>query len=240
MANQEHLDILKQGVEVWNQWILADPNTIIIPDLTGADLSGADLSQADLSGARVLWTTFGDVDLSMVKGLETVMHKGPSTIGIDTIIRSQGKIPDIFLRGAGVPDSIIEAIPSLIGSLKPIDFYSCFISYSSQDQNFAERLYADLQSKGIRCWFAPEDMKVGDKIRPRLEESIRLYDKLLLVLSEHSIASTSVAYEVEHALNKELEGAPNVLYPIRVDDTVLKSQAGWAHDIKRTRHIGDF
>src|SRR5258708_5987158 len=131
MANQEHLDILKQGVEVWNQWILADPNTIIIPDLTGADLSHADLSRA-----RVLWTTFGDVDLSMVKGLETVMHKGPSTIGIDTIIRSQGKIPDIFLRGAGVPDSIIEAIPSLIGSLKPIDFYSCFISYSSQDQNF--------------------------------------------------------------------------------------------------------
>jgi hypothetical protein len=49
-----------------------------------------------------------------------------------------------------------------------------------------------------------------------------------------------VAYEVERALNKEPEGVPNVLYPIRLDDTVLKSKAGWAEDIRRTRHIGDF
>ena len=41
--------------------------------------------------------------------------------------------------------------------------------YSSQDQAFAERLHADLQSKGVHCWFAPEDMKIGDKIRPRMK-----------------------------------------------------------------------
>jgi hypothetical protein len=56
-------------------------------------------------------------------------------------------------------------------------------------------------------------MKIGDKIWPRVEESIHLYDKLLLVLSEHSIASNWVAYEVERALNKEPEGKPNVLFP---------------------------
>ena len=31
---------------------------------------------------------------------------------------------------------------SLVG--KPIDFYSCFISYSTKDDDFAQRLYADL------------------------------------------------------------------------------------------------
>jgi hypothetical protein len=185
-------------------------------------------------------TSFGDVDLSVVKNLETVVHDGPSTIGFDTIIRSQGKIPEIFLRGAGVPDSISEAIPSLVGSLNPIDYYSCFISYSSKDESFARRLHADLQSKGVRCWFAPEDMDIGDKIRPRIEESIRLYDKLLIVLSEHSIASNWVTYEVERALNKEPQGKPNVLYPVRVDDAVMESKARWAFDIKSTRHIGDF
>ena len=127
---------------------------------------------------------------------------------------------------------------SLVG--KPIDYYSCFISYSSKDQAFAERLHADLQSKGVRCWFAPEDMDIGDKIRPRIEESIRLYDKLLLVLSEHSIASHWVAYEVERALNKEPQGKPNVLYPLRVDDAIMQSKESWADDIKSTRHIGDF
>jgi hypothetical protein len=75
---------------------------------------------------------------------------------------------------------------------------------------------------------------------PRIEESIRVHDKLLLVLSEHSIASNWVAYEVERALNKEPEGIPNVLFPVRLDDAVMKSKAGWADDIRRTRHIGDF
>jgi hypothetical protein len=89
--------------------------------------------------------------MSTVKGLETVRHDGPSTIGIDTIILSQGKIPEVFLQGAGVPDSIIVAIPSLLGSLSPIDYYSCFISYSSKDQAFADQLHDNIKIKDVRC-----------------------------------------------------------------------------------------
>ena len=321
MANQEQLDILKQGVQAWNQWRdkhpgirpdfisaslrdadlsgadftnanlsgvdlistdligalligtnLQDANlsgadltgTLLLgANLSGASLSGADLrgaslrdaslrdadlsraylndanlSGADFSAAIVGYTSFGNVDLSVVKNLETVKYSGPSTVGIDTIYRSQGKIPEAFLRGAGVPDSYLDYMRSLAG--KPTDYYSCFISYSSKDEAFAERLHADLQSKGVRCWFAPEDMEIGDKIRPRIEESIRQYEKLLLVLSEHSIASHWVAYEVERALNKEPQGKPNVLFPIRLDDAVMQSKASWIDDIKSTRHIGDF
>src|SRR5437660_12704467 len=101
MANQEHLEILKQGVEVWNAW--RKKHSEELPDLSGTDLSRANLSFAelgftnliftclngtDLSGARVGSTTFGNLDLRAVKGLKTVEHKGPSTIGIDTIYRS--------------------------------------------------------------------------------------------------------------------------------------------------------
>jgi hypothetical protein len=64
------------------------------------------------------------------------------------------------------------------------EFYSCFISYSSQDQAFAERLHADLRAKNLRCWFAPEDLKIGDRFQERIEESIRVFDKLMIVLSE--------------------------------------------------------
>ena len=82
--------------------------TLAVPTSTVADLTGATLSGADLDKAIVGYTSFGDVDLSVVKNLETVRHRGPSTIGIDTIYRSQGNIPEAFLRGAGVPDSFIE------------------------------------------------------------------------------------------------------------------------------------
>ncbi|MDM3843931.1 MAG: pentapeptide repeat-containing protein [Aphanizomenon gracile PMC638.10] len=47
MANDEHLAILNQGVEVWNKW--RDENPDIRPDLSRSDLSGADLSGADLT-----------------------------------------------------------------------------------------------------------------------------------------------------------------------------------------------
>ena len=69
----------------------------------------------------------------------------------------------------------------------PIQFHSCFISYSSKDQAFADRLNGDLRQKGIRCWLATEDLKIGDRFRKRINEAIRLHDKLMVILSEHSV-----------------------------------------------------
>ena len=331
MANKEQLDILKQGVKVWNQW--REEHRDIQPDLGGANLKGADLtganlskvrlgkatlvkanltktnlreailteadlSEADLSqaclisailvrtilsatkligadlgAARLTWsdlskanltganlsfanltgtdlidanlghtrmglTIVGDTDLSGVKGLETVDHIGPSVIGIDTIYHSQGNIPEVFLKGAGVGDTFITYMRSLVG--KPIDYYSCFISYSSKDETFAKRLYADLQSNNVRCWFAPEDLKWGERIRTGIDEAIRLHDKLLLILSKSSVASGWVEREVKTALAKERKDKRTVLYPVRVDKAVFESPFDWATEIRHERNIGDF
>ena len=46
MANEEHLAILKQGVEAWNQWRRA--NHVIPPNLSLADLNEAHLIRANL------------------------------------------------------------------------------------------------------------------------------------------------------------------------------------------------
>lgn len=151
---------------------------------------------------------------------------------------SRGNIPEVFLRGAGVPDSFIENMASLVG--KPIEFYSCFISYSSKDQMFAERLHNDLQGEGVRCWFAPEDMRIGDRIRPTIDQAIRSYDKLLIVLSEHSIDSDWVEKEVEAAFEEERKREKTMLFPIRLDSAVMETDQAWAADIRRIRHIGDF
>ena len=266
MADQHQLDVLRQGWEVWNVWREQHPE--VQPDLRGADLSfanlyradlgratlinatlsyatlsyadlsRADLGDADLSSARVGWTHFDTIDLRTVQGLETVEHRGPSSISIDTIYLSRGDIPETFLRKAGVPEDFLTYMRSLVN--RPIEYYTCFISYSSRDQEFAERLYADLQSKGVRCWFAPEDMKTGYKIRQRIDKSIRLYNKLLLVLSEHSIASSWVEFEVEAALATEEEKHPLVLFPVRLDLAVMQSTTSWAAHLKRIRHITDF
>ena len=104
-------------------------------------------------------------------------------------------------------------MPSLLN--QAIQFYSCFISYSSKDQAFAERLHVDLQNKGVRCWFAPHDMAIGAKIIDALDEAIRLRDKVLLILSEGAIASDWVEGEVTRALDEERERKNVVLVPVR-------------------------
>ena len=206
--------------------------------LGGADLTRANLDNADISGAYLNATVFGDNDLSVIKGLEAVLQGGPSIIGIDTIYRSKGNIPEVFLRGCGVPKDFITYMRSLV--VQPIQFYSCFISYSNKNRSFVERLYADLQSVGVRCWLAPEDLKIGKSSRLKIDESIRLYDKLLLVLSEDSIQSSWVETEVESALSKERKPNRNVLYPIRIDDSILRIKTGWAAYIRNTHNIADF
>lgn len=219
---------------------------LILADLSGARLHDANLSNAllhgaDLTEAYLRFTAFGDIDLSQIKGLETIQHDGPSFVDIQSIYRSGGNIPEIFLRGIGVPDNFITYMKSLTG--QAFEFYSCFISYASQDEEFAQRLYNDLQGKSVRCWFAPEDMKIGDKLRPTIDQSIRLHDKLLLILSENSIHSDWVESEVETALEEEKKRhsrQQTVLFPIRLDDTIRETDQAWAATIRRQRHIGDF
>jgi hypothetical protein len=237
--NRAHLSRANLSGAVFNRANLTGVN-LSVARLFGTDLTQALLIEADFKNCSMVEVKLGNVDLSRTKGLETVEHGGPSIVGIDTIYRSGGNIPEIFLRGAGVPEPFIIQMKSLVAAMSPIEFYSCFISYSSKDQEFAERLHADLRSKGVRCWFAPEDLKIGDKLRPSFDEAIRVHDKLMVLLSESSVKSPWVEKEVETAFEKERQQNRTVLFPIRLDEAVMKTDKAWAADIRRTRHIGDF
>ena len=73
-------------------------------NLMGANLSNASLiytsfkdvyfAGANFTNATMASTTFSNVDLSRVKGLDTVVHNAPSSIGVDTLYRSRGNIPE--------------------------------------------------------------------------------------------------------------------------------------------------
>ena len=67
MPNEEHLKILKQGVEQWNKWRLENAKNAIRPNLGGADLSGAKLSGANLSDAKLIDANLSGADLSDAK-----------------------------------------------------------------------------------------------------------------------------------------------------------------------------
>ena len=187
--------------------------------LTGADLSGANLTgtkvrRVNLSGTACRGTTFANLDLSEVRGLDSVMHYAPSTVGVDTLFRSKGKISEMFLHGCGVPHTLLEYLPSILGSMQPIQFYSCFISHSSKDQPFADRLHARMVQEKLSVWYAPEDMRGGRKSVEQIDQAIRVHDKVLLVLSQASMASDWVRYEIKRAVKREKEEKRQILFPI--------------------------
>jgi hypothetical protein len=149
-------------------------------------------------------------------------------------LKYSGSLSIAFLRGVGLPDNLIEYLPSLLNAAIQ------YISYSSKDEDFAKRLHADLQNNGVRCWFAPHDMPIGAKIIDALDEAIRLRDKVLLILSEGAIASDWVEGEVTRALDEERTRKQVVLFPVRIDDAVMQTSEGWARLLRGQRNIGDF
>lgn len=183
---------------------------IRLADFTGAHLTGADLTRAIAGNS-----TFADVDLSAVRGMDEVAHSGPSTIGIDTVYLSKGEISVEFLRGAGVPENFVEFMQSL--TRVAFEFYSCFISYSGKDQEFADRLFADLRANGVRCWFALNNVQAGKKLHEQIDAAIRVHERLLLILSPNSIGSEWVKTEIAKARKREIDEKRRILFPIRLD-----------------------
>jgi len=190
-------------------------------DLMLADLSEADMRYADLSETHIKWTNLtrakleeirlhkarfcqailADVNLGEVYGLEEIIHNGPSSICIDTLYRSRGRIPEVFLRGAGVPELFVQHVKSL--TMNPIEFYSCFISYSHEDKYFARRLHDQLQMRGIRCWLDEHQMLPGDDLMDQVDRGIKHWDKVLLCCSQNSLKSWWVDNEISSAFAKE-------------------------------------
>ena len=74
MANDEHVALLKQGVDAWNKWREANPDILL--DLRRADLSGANLSWADLYRAKLSEAHLSGADLSEANLIGADLRRG--------------------------------------------------------------------------------------------------------------------------------------------------------------------
>lgn len=200
-------------------------SSLVDADLSGADVRGtsfrgaflngvnftrAKLEGADFAGAELARTLLTDVDLSEVKGLDEVHHMAASEISFSTLVASQFKLTPTFLHRAGVSRGLIQDLAR--GKRLSKKYQTCFLSYSSKDGEFAARLYESLRRAGVRVFWDHFDVVPGEYLEDQIAEAIREHDRLLVVLSEHSMASAWVKREIELAWYRKRES----LLPVRL------------------------
>lgn len=88
----------------------------------------------------------------------------------------------------------------------------------NERSSFCRTALIDLQGKGVRTWYAPVEMKGGEKLYDQIDSAIRLHDKPLLVLSEHSLKSEWVLTEIRRCRKSEKREGKRKLFPIRLVD----------------------
>jgi hypothetical protein len=94
MADLDHLNILRQGIDAWNAWRAGNPD--ITPDLRGADLCGAKLSLANFIGADLWEANLIGADL-----------RGANLSGADL---SQANLVDVDLTDADLTGCCIFGV----------------------------------------------------------------------------------------------------------------------------------
>ena len=87
--------------------------------------------------------------------------------------------------------------------------HDVFISYSTKDKNAADAVCGVLESKKVRCWIAPRDVKPGVKWANALIEAIDQCTVFCLVIS-----ANSNQYEIERAKYGEVGIPPRLEHAI--------------------------
>jgi hypothetical protein len=78
-----------------------------------------------------------------------------------------------------------------------------FVSHASQDAAVANAVIQNLEQHRIKCWLAPREVAPGSQYAGEIEGAIDDTKVLVLVFSEHAVASLHVGREVERAASKQ-------------------------------------
>lgn len=129
---------------------------------------------------------------------------------------------DLPTMVAPVAAAITKLLAEIVPRTTPSpEFPSCFISYSWNDKEFANRLCEDLEQVGVQCWLDAKELTVGASISGTIRKAIQAHDRVVVVLSQASVRSSWVRQEIKNASRLEQARKTPVLFPISLDQSLF-------------------
>jgi uncharacterized protein YjbI with pentapeptide repeats len=169
MANAEHIDVLKQGKDVWNQWRQDHPE--ITPDLSGAELNKdffvnpaltqqerIDLAGINFNSAHLVATSVGDADLAGADFSYAVMKEmvfsnvSLSKANLDGADLTHSKFWNSEAIGASFWDGVLENTVLSGTDLRDATFTNANMAHANlegADLSNAELWRANLESGNL-------------------------------------------------------------------------------------------
>jgi tetratricopeptide (TPR) repeat protein len=110
----------------------------------------------------------------------------------------------------------IKKIRSRSKSIGLLPAKSCdfFISYASEDKEFARSLYDALKKENKSVWFDEAEIKTGDSLRRKIDEGIRKCTYGIVILSPNFIRKRWPQNELDALMAKEGTTNKDVIFPV--------------------------
>jgi TIR domain len=151
---------------------------------------------------------------------------------MDVHLFANSSLPIVDTRVAEWEAALEKKQTSFYTSTASLTSGRIFISYSSRDKTFAAELEANLTKDGFSCW-RDEHALTSGRITKQLQRAILSNDVVLVVLSEASLASDWVRWELDSARTVEKTTGRDLICPIAIDS----SWQSWAEDPVLKREV---
>jgi hypothetical protein len=216
--------------------------SLMMADLSGADLRGANIMNSDMESTILMNAAMGitrliNCDLKSVIGLDMVIHRGPSTVGMDSLARSGGLIPRKFLEGAGVASPLINAQDALRSDRR--GYPTVLIIGCSGDAGLSEKIRVGLDDHKIPAWCVVADDEEAIQSGKIILSHASYYDSFLMLGTTDSLASSSTSqYYAELLSTTRIESKQNIT--VLVTDDAFFHREDRLCVLLKERQVQDF
>ena len=165
-----------------------------------------------------------DILTIVISGLAASIGAGSLFTALNNLFLKKGK-KTIKLEFQGHKIEVdIRDKEKIMEMIKTLSKPKVFISYSSLNSSFVDKLVNDLKTNDIDVWYDKLELKVGDSIHSMIDKGIDESAYFLIIVSKELNKSKAVNYELKKMIEEEKKSNISRILPIKIDQSELPDE----------------